>query len=77
MEMNETSFRIRPYSKRELAELYFPETGNARSAVANLRNLLHRNPELIRELGEASYKSRDKMFTPKQVSILVRYLGEP
>ena len=36
MEMNETSFRIRPYSKRELAELYFPETGNARSAVANL-----------------------------------------
>ena len=35
MEMNETSFRIRPYSKRELAELYFPETGNARSAVAN------------------------------------------
>ena len=35
--MDEISFRIRPYLKRELAELYFPDTVNARSAVANLR----------------------------------------
>ena len=26
--MEEISFRIRPYFKRELAELYFPETVN-------------------------------------------------
>lgn len=30
--MNETTFRIRPYSKRELARLYFPETANIDSA---------------------------------------------
>ena len=35
--MNETTFRIRPYSKRELARLYFPETANIDSAVSNLR----------------------------------------
>ena len=75
--MDETSFRIRPYLKRELAELYFPDTVSTRSAVANLRNLINRNPELIQELGEARYKPYSKIFTPKQVSILVRYLGEP
>lgn len=75
--MNKTTFRIRPYSKRELAKLYFPETANAESAVANLRNLMNRNPELKDELTEVRYKAHDKVFTPKQVSIIVRYLGEP
>ena len=75
--MIETIFRIRPYSKRELAMLYFPDTMMAESAVANLRNLMKRNPELLRELEEAHYKPRDKVFTPRQVGILVRYLGEP
>ena len=68
MLMNETTFRIRPYSKRELARLYFPETVHADSAVANLRNQIRRIPNLVRDLAE---------FTPKQVGILVRYLGEP
>lgn len=75
--MDEISFRIRPYFKRELAELYFPDTVNARSAVANLRNLINRNPELVQELSKVRYKPYSKIFTPKQVSILVRYLGEP
>lgn len=42
--MNETTFKIRPYTKRELAGLYFPFTKNEESAVANLRNLMKRNP---------------------------------
>ncbi len=75
--MEEISFRIRPYFKRELAELYFPDTVNTRSAVANLRNLISRNPELMQELSKVRYKPYSKIFTPKQVSILVRYLGEP
>ena len=37
--MNEQIFRIRPYSKRELAGLYFPFTKNADTAVKNLNNL--------------------------------------
>ena len=50
--MNETNFRIRPYSKRELAKLYFPDTINEESAIANLRNLMKHNPDLLAELKE-------------------------
>ena len=75
--MNEQIFRIRPYSKRELAGLYFPFTKNADTAVKNLNNLMHRNPDLRNELAEASYHSRCRMLTPLQVRIIVRYLGEP
>lgn len=75
--MNETIFRIRPYSKRELAALYFPETVNAETAVANLRNLMKRNSDLLGELEKARYKPHDKVFTPRQVAIIVRYFGEP
>ena len=75
--MNDFHFRIRPYSKRELARLYFPDTVNDESAVANLRNLIRRVNGLGEELKEAGYKPYDKTFTPKQVGILVHYLGEP
>lgn len=75
--MNETTFKIRPYTKRELAGLYFPSTKNEESAVANLRNLMKRNPKMVAELKEAGYKPRDKVFTPRQVAIVVRYWGEP
>lgn len=75
--MNDFHFRIRPYSKRELARLYFPDTVNDESAVANLRNLIRRVNGLGEELKEAGYKPYDKIFTPKHVGILVRYLGEP
>lgn len=75
--MNDSHFRIRPYSKRELARFYFPDTANDESAVANLRNLTRRVPGLDKELKATGYKPRDKIFTPKQVGILVRYLGEP
>lgn len=75
--MNDATFKIRPYTKRELAKLYFPDTVNEETAVANLRNLMRRNPELLDELEEAHYRTRDKVFTPRQVGILVRFLGEP
>lgn len=48
-----------------------------RPAVANLRNLMRRNPDLLHELANARYKAHDKIFTPKQVGIIVGYLGEP
>jgi hypothetical protein len=75
--MNESAFKIRPYTKRDLARMYFPDTASDESAVTNLRNLMLRNPHLLAELDEALYRSRDKVFTPRQVAILVRYLGEP
>lgn len=75
--MNETVFRIRPYSKRELAKLYFPDTSNADTAVANLRNLMRHNPDLLAELEATHYRLHDKVLTPRQVGIIVHYLGEP
>ena len=75
--MNEQTFRICPYTKRELAKLYFPFTENAESAVANLRNLLKRNEDLMDELLDAGYNPYNKVFTPRQVRIIIHYLGEP
>lgn len=75
--MNETTFRIRPCSKRELAGLYFPSTKNPASAVANLRNLIRRNPRLVAGLKEAGYRPHDRIFTPRQVALVVQCFGEP
>ena len=75
--MNDMTFRVRPYSKRELAKMYFPDTAQAETAVANLRNLMRRSHEMTDELAAAGYRPRDKVFTPRQVAIIVRYLGEP
>ena len=63
--MNETTFRIRPYSKRELARLYFPETANIDSAVSNLRLWILRNSEVMEKLHAAGYRIHSKIFTPK------------
>ena len=41
--MNNTNFRIRPYSKGS-GEALFPDTVNEESAIANLRNLMKHNP---------------------------------
>ena len=75
--MDELTFRIRPYSKRELAMLYFPSTKNGNSAVKNLHNLMCRNPDLMKDLAKARYQSRCRILTPLQVRIIVRHLGEP
>lgn len=75
--MKTTEFRIRPYSKKELAALYFPDSRRSATAVANLRNLMLRNPSLMKELYEAGYRTTHRIFVPRWVAILVRYLGEP
>lgn len=75
--MDERAFRIRPYSKSELARKYFPETIRTKTAVANLRNLMMRNDMMMRELTAAGYRSHNRMLTPLQVGIMVYYLGEP
>lgn len=75
--MTTTEFHIRPYSKRELAQLYFPDTLRSPTAVANLRNLMLRNEVLMGELREAGYRPCQRFFTPRLVRIIVRHLGEP
>ena len=59
--MNETTFRIRPYSKRELARLYFPETANIDSAVSNLRLWILRNSGVME-----TYRNGSEYITIRQ-----------
>ncbi|EKN07546.1 DUF4248 domain-containing protein [Parabacteroides johnsonii] len=75
--MQEATFRIRPYSKRELASLYFPETPTIDSTVSNLRLWIKRNGEVSEKLRETGYRTHSKIFTLRQVRILVEIFGEP
>lgn len=73
---NENGFRIRTYTKRELACLYCPNT-TARCAIRTLTRWIKRNSELYAELLLTGYHARVRTFMPRQVGIIVRYLNEP
>lgn len=75
--MNEFIFRIRPYSKRELAVLYFPEM-KPEQAVRKLTGWV----KLCRPLHEALTREdrrfeRQRYLTAKEVRLIVEHLGEP
>lgn len=73
---NENDFRIRTYTKRELACLYCPNT-TVRCAIRTLTRWIKRNSELYAELLLTGYHARVRTFMPRQVGIIVRYLNEP
>jgi hypothetical protein len=63
--------------KMELALQYFPNAYNTHSATTMLNNWLRRNPELWEALKEAGYNPRQCYLTPRQIAIIIHYLGEP
>jgi hypothetical protein len=68
--------KFRFYSKQELAMLYFPDS-DPHAAVMKLMLWIRRNKELTAAL-ETTHMSRyAKVFTPKQVKLIVEYLDEP
>ena len=72
----EQDFIIRPYSKKELALMYFPESMPV-TAVRRLTYWINHCPELLNELTTAGYKPTSHGFTTKQVRLIVYYLGSP
>ncbi len=64
-------------SKSELAQAYFPNTASPETARRNLARWIRTYPELITELEENGYRKRQKLLTPLQVSIILKFLGEP
>ncbi|MBR3625820.1 MAG: DUF4248 domain-containing protein [Bacteroidaceae bacterium] len=70
------TFQIRPYTKRALAGLYFPES-HPRTAVNHLMSWIRRCTHLHEQLKATGYTTTDKIFTPRQVSLIIDYLGEP
>ena len=76
MEKSDTPFEIRAYSKKELALLYFPTSTHA-TAVSHLKVWLRRCAPLWAELEATGYDKHTKCFTPLQVRLIVKYLGDP
>ena len=70
-------FKHKAYGKSELAWLYFPDATSAHTAVNHLMSWIRRNPELTHNLSDLGYHKSAKFFTPKQVALIVEYLGEP
>lgn len=64
------------YGHMELAMLYFPGI-LPKSASSQLSLWICRDEELLADLLKAGYKKGQRMYTPRQVAILVDHLGEP
>lgn len=69
-------FKIRTYTKKELALMYFPES-YPRTAVNHLMVWIRRCDPLWEKLLKMGYCKTSKSFLPKQVKAIVDYLGEP
>lgn len=70
------TFRLRSYTKKELALLYFPDSA-PRTAVNHLMAWIHRCTQLWQRLQSTGYSPTSKAFTPRQVKAIVEELGEP
>jgi hypothetical protein len=69
--------KIRKYGKSELALLYFADAETTNGALSNLKYWIRRNKALTIALKKCGMPPRSKSFTPKEVSLIIEYLGEP
>lgn len=74
--MNEIDFVIRCYEKNELARLYFP-TLTENAAVDKLRRWIRKCRPLMEEIAATDFRPKMKMYTGREVRLIVRHLGEP
>ena len=70
-------FKIQQYGKSELALLYFPNAATASGALSNLNYWIRCNNTLTMALQKCGMPPHSKFFTPKEVSLIIEYLGEP
>ena len=61
---------------KELAAMYFANC-SPKSATMHLKRWIDRNDSLKNELAETGYKEGQRVFTPRQVELVFRHLGEP
>ena len=61
---------------KELAALYFANS-TPRAAITQFKRWIDRNDSLKNELTEAGYEEGQRVFTPRQVELVFRHLGEP
>lgn len=70
-------FKIRAYTKKELALCYFPQSENPHSAVNRLIVWVNRCAPLKAALEARGYRKTAKWFNPLEVRLIVEHLGEP
>ena len=70
-------FKIRTYSKQELAMEYFPNSRNTHVAVNHLMAWVKRCKDLHNALTAIGLNKNAKHFTPKEVELIIYHLGEP
>ena len=76
MEMEDEKFKIRSYGWTELALCYNPNL-HENSASRLLHRWVVRNEKLVKTLKIAGFCARQRKLTPKQVGVIVDFLGEP
>ena len=65
-----------PLRKSALAASYFPELAS-HQACNRLRRWIIRCTELYDKLRETGYRPEQRIFTPRQVGLIIHYIGEP
>ena len=70
------TFKLQSYTKTDLALLYSPHSETA-TALQNLYRWMRRNEALMSELQSVGYNKFRHSFLKQEVSIIVKYLGEP
>lgn len=70
------NFRLKAYTKVELAQLYSPHSQEA-TALQNLYRWMKRNTSLMEELQGLGYNKYRHSFLKQEVQVIVKYLGEP
>lgn len=75
-EDTEDKFIVRGYGKGELAMLYMPGICRC-GALKQFNRWIERNTRLTAQLVETGYDGTERIFTPKQVELIVEYIGEP
>ena len=70
-------FEVRSYGKSELAMLYFPKAQTVGGALSNLNFWIRRCTDLTAALRACGMPRNAKSYTPREVALIVYYLGEP
>ena len=65
-----------PNEKWRLAMMYSPHVGR-KSALRLLNQYIHRADGLLPALEATGYSRSARHFTPKQLALVLMYLGEP
>ena len=71
-----TTFPIQPYTKKELALLYFP-SATPHVAVNHLMSWIRRCKPIHDALVDQGYRKTTKWLSPREVKLITEYLGEP